>query len=232
MLLYKGGLNNYCQNTLKDVKIFKNAKNICNFNEIFEKTHPNFKINKKLENFSAYIEFVKLTDNFDIILGENKAQGLKYVLHYDYSTQNLFYEKVVNNLRMTYEHLAHIKLTNKIKIEFTNEFIKVFNINKQSEIEIASKHIWKVNTNIFSSLTFDNKKIYLKVINVGNASEQFNLTIDEKLNPTGNGTILTLTENKTDETKVTKTQKQIKFKGNNLNLTLSPKSINIIVLDR
>ena len=185
-----------------------------------------------MENFSAYIEFEKLKDNFNVVLGGNKSQGFKYVLHYDYLSQNLYYEKVVNNLRMTHEHLAHIKLTNKIKIEFTNEHIKVYNVENQNEVKVASKNIWKINTNIFSSLTFDNKKIYLKVINVGKASEQFNLKIDEKLKPTGNGTILTLTENKTNETKITKTQKQIKFKDNNLTLTLSPKSINIIVLNR
>lgn len=223
---------NFCQNALKDVKIIKNSKNICNFNENFKKSGQKFEINKKLENFSAYIEFEKLKDNFNVVLGGNKSQGFKYILHYEPATQNLYYEKVVNNLRMTYEHLAHVKLTNKIKIEFTNEHIKVYNVENQNEVKVASKHIWKVNTNIFSSLTFDNKKIYLKVINVGKASEQFNLKIDEKLKPIGSGTILTLTENKVNETKITKTQKQIKFKNNDLSLSLNPKSINIIVLDK
>lgn len=203
----------------KNKNIIKNVQ-ILNF---LGKKMENF---NNISNFVANINFKCVNDNFTLTFGENQKQGFKFMLHYLANERALYFEKIVNFTRMTLEKLANVCLTNNIKVSYSQHEIKVF----ENEKPIASKQIWKTNTNIFTSLTFDKKFAYLKAVNVGKEETvSFNLTgIVRAQNCHADFT--TLIDNKTLGYKTIK--RGFSITGGAFKIKLKEKSINIIKIER
>ncbi len=181
---------------------------------------------KELENFCVSACFKEVKDNFGFVFG--KKEGFGFYINYNFTDKHLYYEKLVNGKRMTLEDLGKTEFDKGIKIVFTNEEIAIYKLDDGKEKEVARKHIWKTNTKVFTSMTYDDKKVYVKVININKVEEAVNIVLPEALIKKVNGKLTTLTADANDELKCQKTQEEIK----STNLTLKPYSINVLTLKR
>lgn len=217
------------KNTLKTA-IFENLSG----ETIEVELNENLESDKELENFAVTLTFKEIKDNFTLSFGKTKNDTFGYFLHYNASDKHFYYEKIVGGLRMTLEDLGKVDISENFKVEYSNEFIKIYKVLDNKVKEVCSKHIWKINTKVFSSMTFDNKNVYIKLINTNKNEELMKLSLDEKLSlgKKPQGKIVSLIEKEGDEMSCEKTQTKIKYESLEFVQTLKPNSINVLILKR
>ncbi len=187
----------------------------------------------ELENFSATLKFKEIKDDFSLGFGVKHHENFGFYLHYNFARKELSYEKIVDGFRISLEFLKKVELSNVLRVEFGQGWLKIF--NEQNKL-VAQKQIWKISTSIFTSLTYDEKNIYLKVINTSKDEKDAEFDLDKKLFFTKSkhvqGKMTTLTEHQYDEMSASKTVTALKFSSNKFVQTFAPESINVLTLKR
>ncbi len=229
----KYGIKLYCERNFDNMgkfaaKLNKNEVESITFEDLkFKPIKVNLinnETDKNLKNYYVKIKFKHLVDGFSLSFG--KTGNFKYLIHYNIQDKALYFEKIVNGLRMTLERLLDIDLKTDICIKYTEQEIVVYSLQK-TLTKLTEKKIWKTNTNVFTSLTFDNKFIYLKVVNVGDDTKaNFDLSSLIKTGTSAKHIVLTEKENGFKE--------QVKTIKVNPNFTvaLKEKSINIFKIEK
>ena len=142
-------------------------------------------------------------------------------------------------------------MTKKFRVKFFENKIQVFNlfeekiqknakigakIAKFKEKLVAQKTVWKTFEQIFTSLTFDDKNIYLKVVNAGGDATDCEFDLDANLffakTKRVQGKMTTMTEHPYDETCANTSFVPFKFSSNKFVQTFAPKSINVLTIKR
>lgn len=198
----------------------------------------------EIGEFAATIKFKEIKDNFSLGFGVKHHENFGFYLHYDFSKKELFYEKIVDGFRMTLEFLGKVPLKDKFFVKFAENKIQIFNLvefkkGKETLLRkklVAEKQIWKTTTKLFTSLTFDDKNIFLKVINISKNEETAEFELDKKLflskSKRVQGKMTTLTEHPYDEKSASTTASAFKFSSNKFSQTFMPESINILTIKR
>lgn len=209
-------------NTLKNIEFKSTHQNL-----LHVQLDKNGESDRELENYFVNIKFDEKPTNFTISFAINKREGFSFNLHYDRANRSLFFEKIVNNLRMTMEWLCNVDFAQSVSVLFDSQKIVVFNGKK----EVASKNIWKNNQSVFASATFDKHQVYVKLINISQAKQDVQIDFDKALLKQIKGKHIWLSEGQTEFACVEKS-KQIKGNDSSLKITLLPRTINILLLQR
>ena len=184
----------------------------------------NNKTTKNITNYFVKIKFKKLIDGFSLTFGE--SGNFKFYIHYNFQDKALYFEKIVNNLRMTLERLKDINLKEDVCIKYTQNEIVIYKIQNEKLIKLAQKQLWKTNTNVFTSLTFDNKYVYLKIVNIGDETKaSFDLSGIIK------STKAIQTTYVESENKIKQSSKTLNLENKFL-LSLKSHSLNILKIER
>lgn len=189
---------------------------------------------QNLENFSATISFKKIKDDISFCFGKQKQEGFGFYLHYNFEEKKLYFEKVVDSLRMTLEELANVELSPTVRVEYDQHMLKIYNLENGKVKLVAKKNIWKTNRTLFASLTYDEKNIYIKVVNVSKNEQTVSFVFDEKLLPSKKfvGKLITAVANRYDPCTAETAISPRKYTQREITEKILPESINVLTIKR